>query len=231
MRIRLLSHSPLRSVVFSFGLVLLLTATVIQASACELRYREQTGDQSLLFSWQADATPNEVTVTVTQRQGEEVFTSVNTPEGTTLSWHYSRQPDTDVRVARKGNFLQFSGRFQGQPVEKQEKIDRRPWYQPLSFSLHCMEGRKQNKTSFWTIRPDNLEVVSLQAERQGSGRLPGADGGEVLANKVVIRLEGLLSALWSAEYWFRQGDNLFIRYRGTHGPPGVPETVITLVRP
>ena len=210
---------------------LLFIACTASAATREFHYREQTGDESFLFLWQAQSTPDEVTVTVTQRQGEEVYTSVNTSEGTTLSWQYSKQPDTDVRVERKGDRLIFSGRFEGKTVAKEESVDKRPWYQPLSYSLHCMEKRQQNTASFWTIRPDNLEVLTLKAEREGSGRLPEADGSALPANKVVIRLEGLLSALWSAEYWFRQGDNLFVRYRGTHGPPGVAETVITLVQP
>jgi len=208
-----------------------LMTTVIFASTRELRYREQTGKHSFLFIWQAESDPNAVTITVTQRQGDEVYTSVNSTSGATLSWRYRNSPDTDVRVERQGNLLLFSGRFEGKEVGKREKIDSRPWYQPLSFSLHRMEQRKEHKASFWTVRPDTLDVLTLQATREGSGRLSEEDGSEVFANKVVIRLEGLMSSLWSAEYWFRQGDDLFVRYRGTHGPPGVPETVITLVRP
>lgn len=223
-------NSPLRAIL-PFCMALLLMATMAPASPRELRYREQTGDHSFLFFWQAESGPDQVTVTVTQRQGEEVFTSVNTLEGTTLSWRYLKQPDTDVQAVRNGNQLRFSGRFQGQAIDKQEKIDARPWYQPLSYSLHCMERKKQNKASFWTIRPDTLDVLLLQAQRDGSDRLQELDGREVAANKVVIRLEGLMSGLWSAEYWFRREDDLFVRYRGTHGPPGVPETVITLVHP
>ena len=220
----------IRTVVVLFLSTLLLN-TAVSGSTRELRYKEKTGEHSFLFVWQAETEPDAVTITVTQRQGVEVYTSVNSLEGTTLSWRYSNPPDSDVRVERLGRRLLFSGRFLGKEIKKEEKIDSRPWYQPLSFSLHRMEQRKQDKTSFWTIRPDNLEVITLQATREGSGRLIEEDGSEVLANKVVIRLEGLMSSLWSAEYWFRQGDDLFVRYRGTHGPPGVPETVITLVRP
>jgi len=197
----------------------------------EVLYQERTGDDSFVFVWQLETEPEEVTLTVTQRQKEEVFVSVNTPQGATLSWHYTKTPDIDIQVERQGNTLVYSGVFEGRKINKTEKIDKRPWYQPLSFSLRCMEERKEDSTSFWTVRPDNLDALTLKAERQGSGRLVESDGSEVLANKVVIRLEGLLSGLWSAEYWFRQGDNLFVRYRGTHGPPGVPETLISLVHP
>nr|WP_320010885.1 hypothetical protein [uncultured Desulfobulbus sp.] len=197
----------------------------------EVRYQEQTGDDSFVFVWQLEKEPEEVTLTVTQRQKEEVFVSVNTPQGGTLSWHYTRTPDIDIRVERTGNFLVYSGVFEGKKIDKREKIDKRPWYQPLSFSLRCMEERQEDTVSFWTVRPDNLEALTLQAKRGGSGRLLESDGKEVWANKVVIRLEGLLSAIWSAEYWFRKDDNLFVRYRGTHGPPGVPETRISLLSP
>lgn len=222
------AHSPLRAVL-PFCLTLVLLATVAPASSQVLRYREQTGDTSFLFSWQADTRPDGVTVTVTQQQGDEVFRSVNTLEGSTLFWQYSKDADTDVRVERVGNQLRLNGRFGGRPVSRLETIDERPWFQPLSYSLCRMMTRKQEQSTFWTIRPDTLDVLTMRAQRDGNGRLPQGDGAGVPANRVVIRPDGLLSALWSAEYWFRQADNLFVYYRATHGPPGVPETIISLV--
>ena len=170
-------------------------------------------------------------MTVTQHQGEETFRSVNTAEGATSSWHYTKVPDTDVRVERVGNQLRFTGRVAGAAIDKQQQIDGRPWFQPLSYSLRCMVARQQAQASFWTIRPDTLETLTLQAAREGSDLLPQEHGPALTASKMVIRLDGVLSALWSAEYWFRQGDNLFVHYRGTHGPPGTAETVISLVQP
>lgn len=60
-------HSPIRAIL-PFCLALLLMATVAPASSPTLRYREQTGEDSFLFSWQADADQDGATVTVTQRQ-------------------------------------------------------------------------------------------------------------------------------------------------------------------
>lgn len=220
-------HSPIRAIL-PFCLALLLMATIAPASSPLLRYREQTGEDSFLFSWQADTTQDGATVIVTQRQGEETFRSVNTPEGITSAWHYTKMPDTDVRVERVGNQLRFRGRVAGEVVDKQEPIDERPWFQPLSYSLRCMVARQEEQASFWTIRPDTLEPLTLKAERDGSGQLPQTNGPALMASRMIIRLDGLMSALWSAEYWFRQGDNLFVHYRGTHGPPGTAETVISL---
>jgi len=225
----LADHSPLRALA-PLCLALLLMAMAGPAPQV-LRYHEQTGDESSIFSWRADRTDNGATVTVTQHQGAEVFSSVNTGEGTTLSWRYVREPDTDVRVERTGDRLRFSGRFAGRPVERTQAIDGRPWYQPLSFCLQRMVAREQPDATFWTIRPDTLEALAMQAHRDGSDPIPGDRGGPQTADRVVIRLDGLLSALWQAEYWFRQGDHLFLQYRGTHGPPGTAETRICLISP
>lgn len=223
-------HSPIRAIL-PFCVAMLLMATIAPASAPVLRYREQTGNDSFLFSWQADTAQDGATVVVTQHQGEETFRSVNTPEGITSSWHYTKVPDTDVRVERKGNQLHFQGRVAGETIDKREPIDERPWFQPLSYSLRCMVARNQGQASFWTIRTDTLEALTLKAELGGSDQLPQTSNHSLHANRVTIRLDGLMSALWSAEYWFRQGDNLFVQYRGTHGPPGTAETVISLEQP
>ena len=220
-------YSPLRALV-PLCLALLLMAVASPASQV-FRYREQTGDDSFTFSWQADREQDGVTVV--QHQGDEIFSSVNTMDGTTLSWQYVKQPDTDVRVERQGESLRFRGRFAGQPVDRTQAIDARPWCQPLSFSLQRMVSRDQRTSTFWTIRPDTLEVLVMQAEKTGSDRIPIDNGGVQAADKVVIRLEGLLAALWQAEYWFRQGDHLFLQYRSIHGPPGTAETRICLISP
>lgn len=220
-------HSPLRALV-PLCLALLLMAVASPASQV-FRYREQTGDESTTFSWRADREADGITVV--QHQGGEIFSSVNTGEGTTLSWHYLKQPDTDVRVERVGDSLHFSGRFAGKAVDKREAIDSRPWCQPLSYSLQRMVANKRQNSTFWTIRPDTLEVLAMQANMDGSEEIAAESGAMQPADKVVIRLDGLLSALWQAAYWFRQGDHLFLQYRGTHGPPGTAETRICLISP
>ena len=228
MKSMLSDPSPLRALV-PFCLVLLLVAAASPASQA-FRYREQTGSDSFTFLWRAEQ--GRSAVTVTQDQGDESYSSVCTPEGATLSWHYLHAPDTDVRAERLGDRIHLSGRFKGKAIEQERPIDGRPWYQPLSYSLQRMVARDLQKAAFWTIRPDTLEVIAMKAEKTGSEQLavglPPVSQG---ADKVVIRLEGLLSAMWQAEYWFRKSDNLFVQYRGTHGPPGTAETAINLITP
>ncbi len=226
MKSSLPDQSPLRAIV-PFCLALLLLAGASSASQI-FRYREQTGDDSFTFLWRADLGRKDVTVT--QNQGDETYSSVCTPDGTTLSWHYIRQPDTDVRAERIGDQIHFSGRFAGTDVDKSQPVDARPWYQPLSFSLQRMVARDQKTAVFWTIRPDTLEIVAMKAEQSGREEIPSGKETQ-MADKVVIRIDGLMSALWQAEYWFRPSDNLFVQYKGTHGLPGTAETSIHLITP
>jgi len=223
-------HLPLRALA-PLCLALLFMAMAASPTSQVLRYREQTGEESSTFLWRADPAADGVTVTVTQHQGDELFSSVNTREGVTLSWRYVKGPDTDVRVDRTDDRLRFNGRLAGQPVDRQRAIDGRPWCQPLAFSLRRVAAGEQPAFSFWTIRSDTLEVLTMQAHKAGSDQLVDADGGTNAANRVILRPTGILSALWQAEYWFRPDDHLFLLYRGTHGPPGTDETRIVLITP
>lgn len=229
MRPLVTDRSPLRALV-PFCLALLLMAVASPASQV-LRYREQTGDHSFTFSWRADREGDGTTITVVQHQGDEVFTSRNSQEGATQAWRYVKEPDTDVRVERRGDSLRFEGRFDGEPVDQTRTIDHRPWFQPLSFSLNRMVAGDQRAASFWTIRPDTLDVLTLQAEQGEIESVTVADGTTRQARKVVVRLEGLMASFWRAEYWFGQDDHLFLQYRSTHGPPGTAETRISLLGP
>lgn len=188
-------HSPVRAIL-PLCLALLLMAVASSPASPIFRYREQTGDDSFTFSWQADREQDSGTVIVTQKQGEEIFSSDNTAEGTTLSWRYVKQPGTDVRAERIGDRIHFSGRFGGERVDRYEVIDPRPWYQPLSFSLQRMMARDQQAARFWTIRPDTLEVLAMQARKASSEQVALDNGTVQVADKVVIRPDGLLSALW-----------------------------------
>ncbi len=220
------AFAPLRAFV-PLLLALLLLATLGSASS-SYRYREQTGREVTTYLWRLE--PEAGGYAVIHQQGEEIFRSRCDEDGATMHWHYTRQPDTEVWAERVGNRIRLGGRLNGWPFARELGIDDRPWYQPLSFSLQRMLLRNRDRASFWTIRPDTLEVLALQAERIGTESI-GETAAKRAADRVAIRLDGVLSALWRADYWFRPGDRLLVQYRGTHGPPGTDETVIRLMEP
>ena len=188
-------------------------------------YQENTGDQVKEFRWNRSSSSQEELVTV----NEEDKTLVNhcDPAGHTLAWHFQQGAKTDIDVRREGNILKISGILRGEKVERTEPLDDRPWYQPLSFSLREFLNSAESTRSFWMIRSDNLELITIRAEKLGVEEI-AVSGRKMTARKVEIRKEGLLASLWHGDYWFRTGDNLFVRYQGVHGPPGTPETLVQL---
>jgi len=78
------------------------------------------------------------------------------------------------------------------------------------------------------IRMDNLEPIRLKAVRLEPEAI-AVFGKTVMTHKLKITLTGLLQNLWSAHYWFRSSDGVFLQYKGANGPPGTPETLIQLL--
>lgn len=188
-------------------------------------YQESTGKAVKDFQWSHATSPQEEVITV----NEEGATFVNRCDrtGRTLFWHFRQGRQTEIQVIRDGNLLRISGILQGKKIDTAESIDDRPWYQPLSFSLRSFLYSPAEKISFWMVRTDSLEVASMQAEKKGVEEV-AVSGRQMRAQKVEIRREGLLSSFWHAAFWFREADQLFVRYQGIHGPPGTRETVVQL---
>ncbi|MBU0961038.1 MAG: hypothetical protein KKD01_12100 [Proteobacteria bacterium] len=190
-------------------------------------YREITGAESKTFNWELLEKGDQVLIT--SSGAEEKLVNVCRRDGLTLRWSVTQGSDTDFQAERIANTISLRGRFQGKKIEKYLNIDERPWFQPLSYCLRTLSRGDTKTLSFWTIRMDTLELVAMQAERRGE-ELIRIEGKKIETRRVEIRKEGFLSVMWSANYWFRTDDNVFVQYRGTHGFPGTPETHVTLSR-
>jgi hypothetical protein len=188
-------------------------------------YQEKSGADVKEFRWNLSSSAQEELVTVFE-EGATLVSHCD-PGGQTRAWHFQQGAQTDIQAHREGNLLKLTGILRGERVERTELLDDRPWYQPLSFSLQGFLHSAEDKRSFWMVRSDNLELVTIQAEKLGVEEVL-VSGRKVQATKVEIRREGLFASLWHGDYWFRTGDNLFVRYQGVHGPPGTPETVVQL---
>jgi len=188
-------------------------------------YQERSGVKVKEFIWNRSSSNQEELVTV----NEENATLINHCDlsGQTLAWHFKQGTLIDIHARREGNLLILTGILRGEKVERTEPLDDRPWYQTLSFSLRGFLSSGEGKRSFWMIRSDNLELVSIQAEKMGIEEVLVL-GRKVQAQKIEIRKDGIFASLWHGEYWFRTEDNLFVRYQGVHGPPGTTETLVQL---
>lgn len=189
-------------------------------------YLEKDGKQTTPYNWQAEEVSDGIAITV-QEHGKTFYNLCNA-DGETLKWHMQIDGKHDLSAVRKDDILQIEGIRYGEKYLKTVTIDERPWYQPLSFSLGNFLNSSATKTSFWIIRADKIEVIALTAEKIGVEDVV-FDGVDVPAQKIEVRADGFYAKFWHATYWYRQSDNLFLRYQSTHGLPGSAETIVELV--
>ncbi|MEW6427372.1 MAG: hypothetical protein AB1568_04985 [Thermodesulfobacteriota bacterium] len=188
-------------------------------------YRERTGEETREFSWTLERQGENILVT--SREKEMSYFNLCRPDGETIRWRM-QGPDTALEAEREGEVIVLRGRRRQEEISKQLTIREDSWRQPLSFSLRELVDSGRAELRFRFIRPDTLELLKMKAVRREQGLIP-VPGGELRAEQVEVRMDGLLSGLWSCNYWFRSGDGLFLRYEGVHGLPGTPRTVIELI--
>lgn len=209
---------------WAWALLLFLAGLAPGSAAADYRYVEIEGDRRSVFTW--DLEPgNPVRITVTQ--GPRRFVTWCRPDGATLRWEMQDADGTHLTVERNGGRLEFRGQLGGSTLARQSAIDDAPWFQALSFSLRLMHHASPASQTFWTVRSDTLDVLKMQAQLLERAGEPAA--GDSVARQVRVRVAGWQSALWHADYWFRERDDLFVRYRSVHGPPGTDATEVHLV--
>lgn len=190
-------------------------------------YRETVGDSSFLFFWEMQKQESQTRISVFEK--DKSFVNILSADGATSSWTYIISKAHEINVERRGDTLLLTHVEAGEVVQKTYDIDHRPWYQPLSYSLRSFLRSEAQKTSFWTVRADNREVIALTAEKKGIEDIV-IDKTTYTAQKVEVRAEGMWASFWHGTYHYRLADHLFLQYRSVHGLPGTSETVVQLVQ-
>lgn len=185
---------------------------------------ENTGTVQTSHTWTIQHTAKGIEISWISP--DKSFFSLCDEDGNTVEWRL-RNPTEDITARRSGNLIALAGNRAGKKFHKDISIDKSPWFQPIPYSLGRFSQSRLNTVAFWAIRPDNLDVVKLLAKRDGEGQIT-TRAGPLLARKIRISLDGILSHFWTANYWFRDSDGLFIRYEGANGFPGTPMTTMQL---
>jgi hypothetical protein len=187
--------------------------------------------QTTTFTYSCGKSSAEITWTQSARNGQTIFTSVQGAETneyaiggdwTTLSWHYvNSDENTDLTVTKANGSYRMEGMFKAKPVSETIRSEGQVWRQNIGFHLaDVIEGK--SSITFECFRPDNLQLYEMKA-----------DAKEINHNeqRVNVHLTGLLSRFYGVNYLIdTQARGHFVRYKGIHGPPGTPETTITIRR-
>lgn len=214
-----------RSVRLLFIILIPFSGQTLAAEVEVYRYQQRTGVETEYFDWRLTKGTD---LHLHTRQQEESTTTVFNRELSTLSWSINNpRTRTDLTVTRRGDLLVMLGLFEGDDINKEVQIDPAPWYQALSVSLRNFVDPQQDSVEFWIIRPDTLEVHRLQVIRQKITSID-IDDRTFAAIELKIQPTGWRAPFWSANYWLRKDDGVFIRYQGRSGPPGTPLTSVAL---
>lgn len=206
-------------------MALCLAPCLVAAAQEQHRYREITGDRSTAFDWSMERRSDAIHIVASEP--DRRFLTVCDPDGATARWQLD-DAEQQIRAERHGERLLLRGTRNGAPYAEDFALDGAPWFQAMSFSLRAWLAGTADSVTFWTLRPDTLEPVKLRAQRLGNRSVETAIG-TMEAFHVRVRADGLLAAVWKADYWFRASDRLFVKYQAVNGLPGTPPTTIELL--
>lgn len=156
-------------------------------------------------------------------QGNEVHKYVINQNYVTLSWEYlNTSENTNIKVVKEKGVYNIEGTFKSKAFSKKYTSDGYPWYQNIGFNVgHSIKNKVSFK--FECIRPDNLKFYKMQADAKNTSNIKGID-----QQRINVRLTGVLSKFFGSDYYIDCQTRQYITYKGVHGPPGTPETIITL---
>jgi hypothetical protein len=209
---------------FAPALALGLCAGIAWAAASAstvVAYRERTGTKDAVFTWTLEKKDD---IQLKVFRDRACYVNRIAPSGATLRW-FQTTPQREITAYRRKNRIFLQGRDGNRQISKELEVDDAPWYQALTVCLRAFLRSDRSETRFWMIRPDTLQPVKMRAEKVGRESVAVADR-HFDAWNVKVCLDGPLSIFWHAHYWYRLEDGLFLKYRGTHGPPGTPATTI-----
>ena len=191
-----------------------------------LKYIEKIGSTPRDLTWQIQDDKGIVSLTVSEK--DFTYTSNYDKELAVTKWVYTKKGDNiAITAERKNNLIKVSGSFKGETINKTLKVNKAPWYQPLSFSLKPFIKSNKKVIIYWTINPRNLIAYRMKAQKVAEETLQ-TKNGKIKTQKVKVSLAGPKAMFWSSYYWCRMSDGVFVQYKGVDGPPGTPETLTTL---
>jgi len=131
----------------------------------------------------------------------------------------------DLEARRENNTIFIKGRYLGQSVDKQIKVDDAPWFQATSLSLRRFVMSQQKEIQFWSLRPDTQKGYKLKAVKVDREVLTIL-GEPVEAVKIKLSLLGWKASFWKSHCWYSTSDGLFVRFEGPANAAGTKRIMI-----
>ncbi len=213
------------------GALLISQAAPLKAET--LTYREVEGGvvTAHVLSLRLDGPGTIVELATTRPNGSVRQTFRTAVDLTTLEWTFSDPARRmELAAAVQGEAIVLTGSFQGKKVARKFAAAGAPWNQLFQVGLgfFALSSRKSFQfRSIGTQGPGELKIGKFSVTRKAAESIDLA-GMKIAAVHLRVSLSGLLSIFWHGDYWYRQSDGIFLRYRGKNRPGG-PIAVSELV--
>lgn len=203
---------------FIFILLLFLS---YQAHSQTIEYKYICGTEKKIITWTEYKKDDRIYLKTVQ--GDETHSCVMDLNYHTLLWEYSNTSgNTAVKVVLKNGVYKVEGIFKSKSYSKTYTSKGYPWYQHIGFNVgYSMKGKSNIK--FECIRPDNLKLYEMQADAKET-----VNNNSTQEQRINVHLTGMLAKFFGCDYYIDSITRQFIRYKGVQGPPGTPETIITI---
>jgi len=216
------------------AMVICLCLLSILLPAETLTYHEVEGESTVTHNITITPAPPGYSVELASRRsgGGTVRQTFRTAADlSSLAWAFS-DPERQMELAARieGEDILLTGTFRGKKVEKKFAAKGPPWNQLFQMGLGAfvLAGEKSFQfRSIGTQGPGEMKIGKFTVRRQDDEKI-SFGGKEITAVHLRVSLSGLLSIFWHGDYWFRQSDGRFLRYRGKNrsgGPVAVSELV------
>jgi len=213
---------------FAIAAVLLLMDHGLQAGSRQsLKYNESRGEKVGTRHFYVEDNGKGVAIS-SSMAGSHALTRCD-DFGNTRQWVVNKNK-MNIRAIREGNTIQVTGRSGDKAVDKRLTVgDGLPWFQSLYYALSRFVQGEQKQVEFWMIRPDNLSLVKLRAEKE-SVAIIRLNGSEERTQKVKLSATGLLKYIWHGYYWYRKEDGVLLQYKDMKALPGRAKLTMHLTR-
>ena len=200
------------STVFPLAFALLaLAAADLSAQAQIRRYTEARG--AVVTTVEYRITRDGASILLSSVGGDSTDEIRWAPRSGTYDWRMKDfRTGDDLHAQRSGDVIHVTGTLKNRPVDRQVKVDGAPWYQIFGPLMEELLPAGSAQREFWVVDPADLAPHKMQVRRAGTERV-SVRGTTVDAAKIHFSPAGALAAFWGADFWYRQGDGLWVTSR------------------
>jgi hypothetical protein len=190
-----------------------------------IAYRVKKGAQTSSYSIRILRLDKGYSVSSIERDGEEERIAMTDPSFFCSSFSFrNTSAGTEYLALREAGKIVVSGKLKGKPLQREFRVNENPWIQNIEYAFQNSPAFQKGRFRFWFINADECELFEMEATKEASETIDLA-GKPVSAQRVKVALTGIAALFWQAGYWFRAGDNRYVRYETTEGPGGAKITI------